>query len=218
MINAMAGNITEGKFIEEVKRSVKEMKQCFTPLEHIKITFVPLVYNYIAFDYAFRCKEYAVQKKISLLKHLSRSLNKTKDEYDRELYKDLNSDARFTIKECAEQFMAEYSLDFVKMYFSVKNEFNRQYPDYPYDDMRSQALCGILVIKLLREHLSDINKMIRDRQCEVSDSYINPRIEELEFILGGYSGVPNFDFSEYNVALATKIIKKRINQIEFNII
>ena len=59
--------------------------------------------------------------------------------------------------------------------------------------------------------------MIRDRQCEVSNSYINPRIEELEFILGGYSGVTNFDFSEYNVALATKIIKKRINQIEFNI-
>ena len=205
-------------FRRKVSEDVKAIKAAFTNEEHIQIAFVPLVYSFIAFHYADSCRAYSAKHRISILKRIGREYDSLKKDFHDTLALDLNERHIQVAKDNAELVRQKYPLDFLKMYFTVNNVFKKMAAKYPFDDMRSEAVCGLLIIKLLQEHIAEVNKMIRSRLSEIRDSVIDPHIPILRKILEAYAGVDGlFDYDDFNVKLAARVIACRIKQIKFNI-
>ena len=62
--------LRERTFIAECKRNTQEMQEKFSFNEHVFIAFVPLIFAHIAFYYAGKCRRYAADKRISILKNV----------------------------------------------------------------------------------------------------------------------------------------------------
>lgn len=208
----------EKKFREECKKEVEEIQNNFSFAEHIYIAFVPLIFTHLAFFYGQRCRRYAADKRISILKKLGRTFDMVQTEYQNELSKDLDYKHRDNIKSETTRFMAEYQRDFQILWLSVNQEFKKVMPDYPYSDMRSEAICGMLMIDLYNEHNKSVDALISSRLGGCRNSVSNPKIEALYSILDAYAGeVGKFDFKERNVQLAKTVILRRVQQIDFQI-
>lgn len=208
----------EDEIRKAAKESAAEIKKTFNSQEQLQISFIPLVYGAMAFYYADLCKEYSAENRISILKGLSRAYTKLKKSYAQELAKDLNAKAMESVEECAGMFMNNYQTHFIRAYFAIKNEFDKLYPHYPYGVMRSNALFGMVIIQMLKEHIKYVNELINSKNCNTYATVINPKIDALYDILLGYAGAENFNFSDPNVSLAAEIIRNKIKEIEFNIV
>lgn len=210
--------LKERAFIEECKRDTQEIQDKFSFDEHIFIAFVPLIFAHLAFYYAGKCRRYAADKRISILKKLGRAYDALEREYDREIGKDLDYKHRQNIKDEAMRFIEEYQKDFQILWFSVNQEFKKKMPEWPYSDMRSEAICGMIMIDLYNEHNKSVDALIASRLGGCKNSIKNPKIEALYSILDAYAGeVGKFDFQEKNVQLAKAVICNRVQQINFQI-
>lgn len=210
----------EELFRRKVSEDVRKIREVFTDEEHLRIAFVPLVYTYIAGQYAEKCRRYSAEHRIGLLKDTGRRYDRWKDSYRRTLEKDLSRKQVDEIEKDSRLFMDTFSLDFLKLYFSVNNIFKKQYPNYPYGDMRSDALCGLIMIEILEAHNREIDEMIVSRMGERSRvlQYLSPHASALMDILGAYAGVwDSFRHDDINVELAARVIRNRVLQMKFNI-
>lgn len=208
----------EREFKEMVKKDTEKMMTAFTEREHIQMAFIPLVLADLAFYYADRCRRYAADKRIEILKKLGRAYDELKRSYIDQVSKDLDMKHQKNIHIQRDEFMAEYRNDFTILWFTVNNEFMRKMPNYPYSDMRTDAICGILMIDLLYENNTRMDKVIAERLGEVRQSIHDPKLDALRSILDAYAGeVGNFDYKNKDVILAKKIIMRRMNEVEFEI-
>lgn len=160
----------------------------------------------------------SAERKISILKKLSRAYDTLKEAYMKELALDLDRAHIKNIDDQASIFMKTYANDFQILWFSVHSEFIKKMPEYPHSDMRSDAICGMMIIDLLKEMIKDFDKLIQERIKGASKTIFNPKMEALRSILDAYAGeVGKFDFYDYNCQLSLKVIKNKILQIEFNV-
>ena len=208
----------ERAFKEGVKQDTERMMKSFTQREHIQMAFIPLIFADLAFHYADRCRRYAADNRISILKKLGRAYDGLKRSYQDQVNKDLDIKHQRQVSHEMERFMSEYSKDFTIMWFSINNEFKREMPDYPYSDMRTDAICGIQMIDLLYENNKNMDKLIAERLKEKRQSIHDPKIDALRSILDAYAGeVGKFNYQNQDVELSKKIILRRVNEIEFEI-
>lgn len=208
----------ERAFKEGVKQDTERMMKAFTKREHIQMAFIPLIFADLAFHYADRCRRYAADNRIEILKKLGRAYDDLKRSYQDQVNKDLDIKHQRQVSHEMKRFMSEYSNDFTIMWYSINSEFKREMPDYPYSDMRTDAICGIQMIDLLYENNKNMDKLIAERLKEKRQSIHDPKIDALRSILDAYAGeVGQFDYKNENVELAKNIILRRVNEIEFNI-
>ena len=152
------------------------------------------------------------------MKNLGRAFDALEREYDTEIGKDLDYKHRQNIKDESMRFIEEYQKDFQILWFSVNQEFKKKMPEWPYSDMRSEAICGMIMIDLYNEHNKSVDALIASRLGGCKNSVKNPKIEALYSILDAYAGeVGKFDFQEMNVQLAKAVIRNRVQQINFQI-
>lgn len=211
-------NMRERLFREQCKRDTEALRQKLTFEEHKFIAFVPLVFAYLTFHYGERCRRYAADHRISILKSLGRAFDSLEKEYDNELSKDLDYTHRKNIKDESMRFVEMFEKDFQILWLSVNQEFKRKMPDWPYDDMRSDAICGMIMRSLYNEHAKYVAELIEKRLGKSQGDITNPKIESLGLILEAYAGeVGKFNFKDKNVQLAKKIIRNRVREIKFNI-
>ena len=210
--------LRERMFIEQCKKSTEELMYNFSFHDHIQISFVPLVISHIAFDYGKKCREASARNKISILRPLTRAFDTLHKNYIGEISIDLNHAHRKQIEEQSERFLAEYARDFLILWFSVNQEFKIQFPEYPYDNLRTDALCGVLMVDMLYEYNKRINKLIESKLKRPSYSITNPKMDSLRHLLLGFAGeVERFNFSSVNIRLALKVLLNRIYEFEFMI-
>lgn len=208
----------EREFRESVKKDTERMMKSFTQREHIQMAFIPLIFADIAFHYADKCRRYAADHRIEILKKLGRAYDEVKHNYFEQVNKDLDMKHQKQVESEMGRFMEEYQKDFTILWFSVNAEFKRKMPDYPYSDMRTDAICGMLMIDLLYQNNSHMDEVIAQRLGEKRQSIHDPKLDALRSILDAYAGeVGQFDYKDKNVELAKNIILRRVNEIEFNI-
>lgn len=203
---------------KSAENGVKELKENFDIIEQMKIVFVPLVFNHIAWIYALRAKQDASTEKIDLLKKASREVTKLRKNYITEISKDLNWKHQLKIEEETERFMKEFSRDFTILWFSVLGEVNKNIPDYPYENLRCNAIISMLMIKFVDEHNKNMDKMLKERIGKVQDSIRMPIMDELYSYMNVYAGeIGKFDYNNTNIKMSMKIIGLAIDKIEFNV-
>lgn len=208
----------EQKFKDDCRKTTEQLHNNFTLQEHVRIAIIPCILSNIAFRYGDMVRKTSAERKISILKKLSRAYDTLKEAYMKELALDLDRAHIKNIDDQASIFMKTYANDFQILWFSVHSEFIKKMPDYPHSDMRSDAICGMMIIDLLKEMIKDFDKLIQERIKGASKTIFNPKMEALRSILDAYAGeVGKFDFYDYNCQLSLKVIKNKILQIEFNV-
>lgn len=208
----------EREFREGVRKDTEKMMNSFTQREHIQMAFIPLIFADLAFDYADKCRRYAADQRIEILKKLGRAYDEVKRSYFDSVSKDLDRTHQRNVEQEMARFKEEYRKDFTILWFSVNSEFKKKMPDYPYSDMRTDAICGMLMVDLLYQNNTHMDEVIAERLGEKRQSIHDPKIDALRSILDAYAGeVGQFDYKNENVELAKNIILRRVNEIEFNI-
>lgn len=208
----------EREFREGVRKDTEKMMNSFTQREHIQMAFIPLIFADLAFNYADKCRRYAADQRIEILKKLGRAYDEVKRNYFDSVSKDLDRTHQRNVEQEMARFKEEYRKDFTILWFSVNSEFKKKMPDYPYSDMRTDAICGMLMVDLLYQNNTHMDEVIAERLGEKRQSIHEPKIDALRSILDAYAGeVGQFDYKNENVELAKNIILRRVNEIEFNI-
>lgn len=210
--------LEERAFKEKIRKTTLDIQDKFSQAEHLYMVLVPQVYAQLAFRYARRCRKYAAANRIAMLTKLGKAYDTLERDYEEDVGKDLDYNHRQNVRRETVRFFETYQRDFMILYLSVNQEFKKKMPDWPYSDMRSEAICGMLMIDLYREHNKTVDSLIASRLGRGMNSVANPKIEALYSILDAYAGeVGRYDFNERNVQTAKAVIRNRVKQIDFDI-
>lgn len=219
MQNKSLEEIREEQFRKDVAEATSKLITEFTQDEQISIAFVPLIFNHIAWMYAMKAVQKSVDYRVSLLKKITRTIRELRQEYEREVSKDLDYRHQRHIEEQTERFVAEFQKDFTILYFSVNQEFKKKMPNYPYDDLRTYAIISMLMIRFVDEHNKRMDKLIASRLGKSNPAARMPIMDALHTCMDAYAGeVGKFDYGEANVRMAMNVIANDVKKIEFDIL
>lgn len=174
---------------KKVSESVHEMINAFDEDECVQIMFVPLVIAQLAFIYADKAKQYCIDHRISETKPVSRAIDKIKSDWETLLSKDLDREHRDNIKQQTMEFL-EYDMQrqINIFYFTLLNEFNRQYPNDPYPALRVYTHISVLFILAYDRHNRKMDDLIETRSCK-GKSISNPILTDKLFAqMSAYCG------------------------------
>lgn len=175
------------------------------------IVFAPMIILKIAIEYGKRCRKYASDHKVSMLRCISRRFDDLEKEFDSYLSTDLDYTRKKRLLDCVGKFSDENSLDFMKMFFVANNEFLKNMADYPHATMRSEALCGVLMIDMYREFNNIyIGKAEKKLGYKISfgDAPIAKKIEHLLLAYAGADG--KFNRDDQLVKRAYEVIMRKL--------
>lgn len=212
--------LQEKAFRDDVSESTRKMMERLTLNEQMRVSFVPLIITHLAWVYADKAMACAARDKVSLLKKLSRTLKMVHQKYNEELRRELDYNHLQNVIKQTEMCMDEISRDLTILYFSVNQELKRKVPQYGYDEQRTYAIISTLFIDLLKQHNRDMDKLLAEKLNDrnLAPSIVPPLTQHLNTGMVSFAGVEGkFDYEEQNVVMAMKVIKNRIDGIEFSV-
>lgn len=212
--------LQEKKFRDDVSESTRKMMERLTLDEQMRVSFVPLIITHLAWVYADKAMACAARDKVSLLKKLSRTMKMVHQRYNDELRRELDYNHLQNVIKQTEMCMDEISRDLTILYFTVNQELKRKVPQYGFDEQRTYAIISTLFIDLLKQHNREMDKLLAEKLNDrnLAPSIVPPLIQSLHTGMVAFAGVEGkFDYREQNVVMAMKVIKNRIDSIEFSV-
>lgn len=188
--------------------------------EQMRVSFVPLIITHLAWVYADKAMACAARDKVSLLKKLSRTLKMVHQKYNEELRRELDYNHLQNVIRQTEMCISEINRDLTILYFSVNQELKRKVPQYGFDEQRTYAVISTLFIDLLKQHNREMDKLLAEKLNDrnLAPGIVPPLIQHLHTGMVAFAGVEGkFDYREQNVVTAMKVIKNRIDSIEFSV-
>lgn len=210
----------EKMFRKQIAESMRKMIETLTIAEQMRVFFVPLIITHLAWVYADKAMACASRDKVSLLKKLSRTLKMVHQRYNDELRRELDYNHLQNVIKQTEMCMDEISRDLTILYFTVNQELKRKVPQYGFDEQRTYAIISTLFIDLLKQHNREMDKLLAEKLNDrnLAPSIVPPLIQSLHTGMVAFAGVEGkFDYREQNVVMAMKVIKNRIDSIEFSV-
>lgn len=207
----------EMQFKKKVKDETQIMFDTFTWDENMMIAFVPLVISHIAWLYAEKVMKYCADHRISEVKKLGRAIKEVHTKYIDDLRKDLDMAHINNVEKQTMQFVQECKWDFQIFNLQVNSAIKKEYPDMMYQDMRTDAWCGVLIIEFLKRHNREMDKIIAQKMGS-SNSITNPRMNALSGLLDAYlpDGFMLKDTKQIDLCL--RVLANRIRQIDFQVV
>lgn len=212
--------LREQAFRRSVSEGARLMTERLTLDEQMRVSFLPLVITQMAWHYAEGAMARAARDKVAMLKRLSRTLKAARQDYDSELRRELAHGSYARVIDQAEECIGRMRHDLAILYFSVNGEFKRAMPDYPYDEMRTYAIMAVLLVDLLQAHNRDMDRLLADRlrPAAPAPTVLHPATRALRAAMEAYAGADGkFDHRAPNVQAALKVVKIRLDRIEFGI-
>lgn len=210
--------LQEAEFRKNVKYGTDKMLQEFSFKEQMSVSFLPLIIENLAWFYADKVLEQAARDRIELLKKLGRAVKHVKQVYYEELKKDLNYRHLKTIESISRQFREKFDYHFTIFWFTCNREFKRTMPNYPYIDMRTDAIVALLMIRFLREHNRKMDGLIAQKLGHCEHSVMKPAIDKLENCMDAYAGeMGKYDFQNKDITLCINILRNNLEKIEFQL-
>ena len=208
---------TELAFKKGISVETQKMLDTFTWEENMNIAFVPLIISYIAWAYADKVIAYCADHKISDTKKLSRVIKEVKQKYKYDLEKDLDHRHMKALDNETERFMGELSSEFAILWFSVNNEIKRVYPSLLYDEMRTDAMISMMMIKFLRQHNAKMDELVKRKMHVGSCSIENPYMDALFSAMDAYFGECTLSYNKH-MDTWVKIFQNHIKSIRFELV
>lgn len=216
-LKVLAAEQAEAKFKQAVKTDVERILHAFTVKEHMFITFVPLILNEIAWNFAFKAIELGARDRVSDLRKLSRTLRELHQHYERVVCKDLRPQDLQRIQEQAVEFMQEHAYHFQIMYYTACNVFTKQFGKLPFEEMRVNAILAMAVIRYTDEHNKRSDDMLRARLGKIQAAVRMPVMDCLYKGMDAYTGeLPEpFNFADTNMQISMGVMRNNLHNSEF---
>lgn len=115
-----------------------------------------------------------------------------------------------------EEFCKLHQNDFTILWYCVKNQYRKQFPDDPYAEMRTDAYISILMCKFIAEHNKRMDALIAKKIQKKTKSIQNPLILKLQACMDAYCGNDVIDKNEH-IEAALRILQKNVAAINFEI-
>lgn len=210
----------EKAMIDGIADTTKKMMERLTVNEQVRVAFVPIIISQLAWLQAEKAMDLSARYRVDLLKKINRRLRETKQQYDMELRGQLDFAHQCNVKGQMDMLLEEISGNLTIMYFSVNQEFKRVVPDYPYDDLRTYAIMSLLFVDMLRKHNLEMDKILAEKvDRNIPPSVLPPDMQTLKFGMEAFAGVDGkFNYDDINVRNSAKIIKNKIDTIEFEVV
>ena len=143
----------------------KEMlKQRFTDMEMDHILFTPYIYELLAWHYLNICQSYAVEHRLDYRKE-SRMEKAAFEKTLKDMSFELGPKVIRGFMEGVEKMTEEMDAEFTRIWWMINNEIKRV--DAEADDitLKTYALFGILIVRVLDDHEHDSDNLINSRLC-----------------------------------------------------
>lgn len=212
-------DIREERFREAVRRDAERLKRTLTEAERLSIAIVPVIGNGMAWAYAMKAAGKAAGYRVEALKRVTRAVRALRQDYEREMAKDISRDDLAAIERETDRFMACHERDFTILYFSVYAEVKRKMPSYPYDDLRAMAIIARLMIRLVDGHNRWADELIASRVGHGGRTTRMAAMTALDRCMEAYAGDPlgKFDYKSRDVTLSMRVIMNDLRKTDFNI-
>lgn len=208
----------EAKFREQCKTDVQRILEAFTVQEHVLITFIPLVLNEIAWEFARRAMALGARDKVQDLKKLSRVLKQLRQHYEKVVCQDLLPSDLQNIRRQSLEFMQEHAYHFQIMYYTLYNVLSRQNGRLPFEELRITALCAMLVIRCCDMHNEKCDAMLRERLGKITASKRMPDMDALYSGMDVFTGeIKPFDWQDANTQMCMGILRNNLLKCEFEV-
>lgn len=208
--------VTEDQFKRQVHDDTMNMLETFTFEENMSIAFVPLIITETAWYFAMKVVKYAAEHRIPETVKLSRSVRALRDKYISDCRKDLDNAHIKKMEDAAAEFVKTCQTDFALLFYSMNNELKKQWANYSYLDMRTDACIAMVMLQLLKEHNKRMDELMSKKLGGEVPVYTNPINESLRDCMEAYAAPCKFKF-EGHVVTSMKIIQKKFGQIEFEV-
>lgn len=211
--------LKEEYFKQEMADDTQKLINKFSFEEHMQMSFVPMIITHIVWHYADMVLAQAAANRIIMFKKAGREVKYVKQRYEEECRKDLDYNHLKSIGEETNRFLQECSYHFEILWFSVNKAFKKSMPEYPYSEMRTNAIIAILLIRFLYEHNKAMDKLIAQKLGGAKNSIRNQWTDKLYTLMEAYAGeLGKFDYQDKDINLCMSVFQNNINKIQFNIV
>lgn len=210
--------LSERKLQKEIKDDTDKMMREFSLKEQTQIAFIPLIIENLVWIYADKCVSFCAGRRISETVKLTRAVRMVKKKWQEKMDMDLNGKHQYQIKSETERFIDFCGNDFTILYFTVNRELIKHNPDMPYEELSTNALIGMTLIKFLDYINFKVFKVIKERLGRDNVIGRDPLIDSLYTSLDAYAGnYKDFDFNEKDIHACMRILEIKLNQIDFHV-
>lgn len=200
------------------EKKIEYLLKSFTPEEHIRMLYIPLILAKATFKYLENTIQYSVEHKLPNKKEIRR-IREIKQEFEREHIQTYTFEDRRQIDSQVDVFFSETNLDIQILWYTVNREFLKRYPhlDDEYTFL-SNVYTTITFIEYINDYETKSNDRINKRLANATSLGVfntpitckNRHLAEISKILHNMIAKYHID-KTYMIELAMKVIGRKIN-------
>ena len=200
------------------QRKIEYLLKSFTPEEHIRMLYIPLILAKATFRYLENTLQYCTEHKLPYKKEIRR-IREVRQEFERNQVQSYTFEDRQQIDSQVDVFFSETNLDIQILWYSVNREFLKRYPhlDDEYTFL-SNVYTTITFIEYINDYETKSNARINKRLANTTSLGIfntpitckNKHLAEISKILHNMIAKYHID-KTYMIELAMKMIGRKIN-------
>ena len=203
----------------ENEKKVEFLLKSFTPEEHIRMLFIPLILAKATFRYLEITIQYCVEHKLPY-KNEIRKIKEIRQEFERTHSIAYTFEDRQLIDSQVDTFFSETSLDIQILWYTVNREFLKRYPhlndEYTF---LSNVYTTITFIEYIQDYEKKSNARLKERLANAPSlgllnnhiSCENGYLTDICKILHSMMSKYRID-KTYMIDLAMRIISRKINE------
>lgn len=178
---------------------------------------MPLVIYSISIVFVERMLEELASKKVSETRKLSRTMKMLIQEWRNMLSKHQERSTANLIDNVVSEFMNECNNDFIRFYISVNNAIKREFKEFPYKDVTTNAIIALQVISYANEFLNGISNDVKGAINRKKEYISSPIIDSLNECVEACAGNIDIDLilNDEVVKMNIAVMHNRLKAIQF---
>lgn len=206
--------LQETLFKQQIKNDVRELEQAFTWDEHMKISYVPLVLQVVAWNYAFKARQIAVDNRIPQTIKLSRAIKQIHKQWYDYIERDLSKQHIQQIEQAANEWEQDTGNDQMILWLQVQQAYLTQRPNAGYRDIRVYASCALLLAEFVVDYQKKIDVMVSERLQRPLEPINWPYLNGMVELMRGFIQDETIEHTP-NIDMCMRILANRVGRIKW---
>lgn len=201
----------------EVKTQQELLSSKYSVNELAHQIIMPLVIYSISIVFVERLLEELARNKISETRKLSRTMKMLIQEWRNMLSKHQERNTENLIDNVVNTFMNECNNDFIRFFISVNNVIKRNFKEFPYKEVSTNAIIALQIINYANSFLNNISNDVKGAINRKKEYITSPIIDSLQECIEASAGnididlILNDEIVKRNIA----VMHNRLKEIQF---
>lgn len=201
----------------EVKTQQELLSSKYSVNELAHQIIMPLVIYSISIVFVERLLEELARNKISETRKLSRTMRMLIQEWRNMLSKHQERNTANLIDNVVNTFMNECNNDFIRFFISVNNVIKRNFKEFPYKEVSTNAIIALQIINYANSFLNNISNDVKGAINRKKEYITSPIIDSLQECIEASAGnididlILNDEIVKRNIA----VMHNRLKEIQF---